>query len=80
MCGEDGRTTGRPRTDPRSILTGPDLEGVGLVAPVPRTSVAVRTALDDAVEHVSREALSPGPTGLVGLELDVMRRLTAVAV
>lgn len=70
MAVEDGRTTGRPRTDPRSILTGPDLEGVGLVPPIPNTCVAVRSALDDAVEHITRGALRPGPTGAVGLELE----------
>src|SRR3954452_18320483 len=71
MVAEDGRTPGRPRTDPRSKLTGPDLEGVGPVAPVPRTSPAVfRTALDEAVEHVTLAALHPGPSGLVGLELE----------
>jgi gamma-glutamylcysteine synthetase len=71
MVAEDGRKPGRPRTDPRSILTGPDLEGVGPLAPVPRTSPAVfRTALDDAVEHATRAALRASPPGPVGLEVE----------
>jgi ergothioneine biosynthesis glutamate--cysteine ligase EgtA len=41
------------------------------VAPVPRTSPAcLRTALDEAVEQVTRAALRPGPVGAVGLELE----------
>lgn len=71
MAGEDGRVTGRPRTDPRSTSTGPDLEGVGLVVPVPRAApVCPRSALDEAVEQVTRAALRPGPVGAVGLELE----------
>jgi ergothioneine biosynthesis glutamate--cysteine ligase EgtA len=71
MVAEDGRAKGRPRTDPRSKPTGPDLEGVGPVAPVPSTSPAVlRTALDDAVEHVTRAALRANPPGPVGLEVE----------
>src|SRR5919202_6016085 len=66
---EDGRRTGRPRTDPRSSSTGPDLEGVGPVAPVTeeRTAVADREA---AAAHVAGAALRPGPVGPVGLELE----------
>jgi ergothioneine biosynthesis glutamate--cysteine ligase EgtA len=64
-------TTGRPRTDPRSILTGPDLEGVGPVAPVPKALPACfRTSLDAAVEQVTGAALRAGPLGRVGLELE----------
>jgi ergothioneine biosynthesis glutamate--cysteine ligase EgtA len=41
------------------------------VAPVPRTSSAVLpTALDEAVEHVTRAALGAGPPGRVGLEVE----------
>jgi ergothioneine biosynthesis glutamate--cysteine ligase EgtA len=41
------------------------------VAPFPRTIPAVfRTALDEAVEHVTRAALRAGPRGRVGLELE----------
>jgi ergothioneine biosynthesis glutamate--cysteine ligase EgtA len=41
------------------------------VAPVPRTSPAVfRTALDEALEHVTHAALRAGPPGPVGLELE----------
>src|SRR3954467_5688534 len=62
---------GRPRTDPRSTSTGPDLEGVGPVAPVPRTTLACpRGALEEAVEQVTRAALHPGGVGTVGLELE----------
>jgi ergothioneine biosynthesis glutamate--cysteine ligase EgtA len=69
MGPEDGRSTGRPRTDPRSSSTGPDLEGVGPVAPVTeeRTAVADREA---AAAHVAAAALRPGPVGSVGLELE----------
>jgi ergothioneine biosynthesis glutamate--cysteine ligase EgtA len=53
------------------LLTGPDLEGVGPVAPIPRTTLACpRSALDEAVEQVTRAALCPGPVGSVGLELE----------
>jgi ergothioneine biosynthesis glutamate--cysteine ligase EgtA len=69
MGTEDGRSAGRPRTDPRSSSTGPDLEGVGPVAPVTeeRTAVADREA---AAAHVAAAALRPGPVGSVGLELE----------
>jgi ergothioneine biosynthesis glutamate--cysteine ligase EgtA len=40
------------------------------VAPVPRTCVPLRSALDDAVEHVTRAALRAGTPGPVGLELE----------
>jgi ergothioneine biosynthesis glutamate--cysteine ligase EgtA len=41
------------------------------VAPIPWTSPAsLRTALDAAVEHVTRDALREGPVGRVGLELE----------
>jgi glutamate--cysteine ligase len=41
------------------------------VAPVPRATLATpRTALEEAVERVTRAALSPGPVGRVGLELE----------
>ena len=40
------------------------------MAPVPRTCAPARTALDDAVEHVTRAALHPSPPGPVGLELE----------
>jgi ergothioneine biosynthesis glutamate--cysteine ligase EgtA len=41
------------------------------VAPLSRTSPAVlRTALDEAVEHVTRAALRASPPGRVGLELE----------
>ncbi|MGY1605075.1 ergothioneine biosynthesis glutamate--cysteine ligase EgtA [Geodermatophilus sp. SYSU D00815] len=41
------------------------------MAPVPRTCPAApRSALDEAVEHVTRAALRPGPVGTVGLELE----------
>lgn len=53
------------------MSTGPDLEGVGPVAPVPRTTLAWhRSELDEAVEQVTRGALRPGPVGAVGLELE----------
>ena len=69
MGPEDGRSTGRPRTDPRSSSTGPDLEGVGLVAPVTEECTTVLD-LDTAVTHVAGAALHPGPVGAVGLELE----------
>ncbi|SDZ22109.1 glutamate--cysteine ligase [Geodermatophilus africanus] len=69
MGPEDGRRTGRPRTDPRSNSTGPDLEGVGPVAPVTEERTAVLD-LDAAVAHVTGTALRPGPVGSVGLELE----------
>lgn len=53
------------------LSTGPDLEGVGPVTPVARTSLTCpRGALDEAAEHVARAALRPGPVGAVGLELE----------
>jgi gamma-glutamylcysteine synthetase len=69
MDAEDGRRTGRPRTDPRSSSTGPDLEGVGPVAPVTeeRTAVLDREA---AAAHVAGTALRHGTVGSVGLELE----------
>ena len=77
MEGEDGCSPGRPRTDPRSNSTGPDLEGVAPVAspahdPAEPGSTAAlsRTGLDDAVERVTRAALRPRPPGPVGLELE----------
>ncbi len=59
---------GRPRTDPRSLATGPDLEGVCPVAP----AVDERTGLDldTALATVAGAALRPGPLGRVGLELE----------
>ncbi|SDN16253.1 glutamate--cysteine ligase [Geodermatophilus siccatus] len=66
---EDGRTTGRPRTDPRSLPTGPDLEGVGPVAPVTEQRTVVLD-LEAAVAHVADAALRPDPVGPVGLELE----------
>src|SRR5918912_1361761 len=69
MGPEDGRTTGRPRTDPRSSSTGPDLEGVGPVAPVTEQRTVVLD-LEAAAAHVAGAALRPGPVGPVGLELE----------
>src|SRR3954466_7013947 len=61
---------GRPRTDPRSTSTGPDLEGVA-VAALSRTDDAVALAgLDAALEHVATTALRAAPPGRVGLELE----------
>jgi ergothioneine biosynthesis glutamate--cysteine ligase EgtA len=69
MGSEDGRTAGRPRTDPRSTPTGPDLEGVGPVAPVIDERAAVLD-VDTAWAQVAGSALRPGPVGTVGLELE----------
>jgi hypothetical protein len=66
---EDGHRMGRPRTDPRSSSTGPDLEGVGPVAPVTEEHTVVLD-LEAAVAHVTGAALRPGPVGSVGLELE----------
>ena len=72
---EDDHRTGRPRTDPRSTSTGPDLEGVDPVAPLSRPAVPCLPGdpsgvLDEAVERVTRTALQPGAVGTVGLELE----------
>ena len=69
MWPEDGCRTGRPRTDPRSTSTGPDLEGVGPVAPITEERTAALD-LDAAVAHVAGTALRPDPVGAVGLELE----------
>lgn len=60
---------GRPRTDPRSTSTGPDLEGVGPVAPVTAVAPAL-IDLDEAASRVAGAALQPSTVGLVGLELE----------
>jgi ergothioneine biosynthesis glutamate--cysteine ligase EgtA len=60
------RPSSRPRTDPRSIPTGPDLEGVVSVS----TSQAQRVGLDAAAAHIAGSALRNGPLGSVGLELE----------
>ena len=68
---EDGLTAGRPRTDPRSMSTGPDLEGVGPRGPGSKERpVSALMDLDEAVEHVVRAALRSSPPGPVGLELE----------
>ncbi|MGY1594020.1 ergothioneine biosynthesis glutamate--cysteine ligase EgtA [Geodermatophilus sp. SYSU D00708] len=69
MVAEDGRSDGPPPHRPAVDSTGPDLEGVGPVAPVTEQCTAVLD-LDGALAHVADAALRPGPVGAVGLELE----------
>ncbi|GHE11428.1 glutamate--cysteine ligase EgtA [Klenkia taihuensis] len=62
--------TSRPRTDPRSSSTGPDLEGVDVAMSLHGEHVGELAGVDEALEHVRRGALTPAAPGPVGLELE----------
>jgi ergothioneine biosynthesis glutamate--cysteine ligase EgtA len=53
------------------MSTGPDLEGVDDVSAAPAAPGPVLD-VDQVAEHIARTALHPGPTGLVGLELEAL--------